>query len=123
MVEVDRITRAIAAHAKWKFHLKEAIASGKSEKTVAEVAPEDRCEFGHWLLALPNADRQSAEWQKVRTLHADFHRAAANVLKLALAGKEDEATAEMAFGGNFAKVSSQLTIAMTDWKRSIAPDL
>ena len=122
MVEADKITGAIAAHAKWKFYLKEVIETAKSEKTVDEVAPEDRCEFGRWLLSLPIAERKSTDWQKIRTLHAEFHKAAANVLKMALAGKQKEATAEMALGGKFAKVSSQLTIAMTDWKRSIVSE-
>jgi hypothetical protein len=119
MVDVDKITKFIAAHAKWKHQLKTAIDTAQSNQTADDVAHEDRCEFGLWLLSLPKEDQNTAQWQKVRSLHADFHKAAADVLAMALAGKKDDANAEMAFGGNFAKVSANLTVAMTEWKQSL----
>jgi hypothetical protein len=119
MVDADKITKFVAAHAKWKHHLKMAIDTAQSDETADEVAHDDRCEFGQWLLSLPKGDQSTAQWQKVRALHAEFHKAAANVLAMALAGKKEEAAAEMAFGGNFAKVSANLTVAMTEWRQSL----
>ena len=57
MQDPERIVHAIAAHAKWKFYLRQAIDTGTSEWTVAEVRPDDGCEFGTWLLALPPGSR------------------------------------------------------------------
>jgi hypothetical protein len=119
MQDTERIVHAIAAHAKWKFYLRQAIETGKSKWTVAEVRPDDRCEFGTWLLALPPGDRHSQHFEEVRGLHAEFHKEAADVLKLALAGRREEAEAAIAPGSRFAKVSTRLTITMTAWRKAV----
>ncbi len=122
MVDTDTINQAIAAHARWKHFLREATQNHRSEQSVAEIRSDVDCEFGQWLDALPEADRQSPHWQKVRTLHAEFHLAAARVLELALAGREREAQVELGTTGSFTRVSSELTVAMADWKRVIHHD-
>ena len=82
MRDSSNVVRAIAAHAKWKFYLRQAIETGTSEWTVAEVRPDNQCEFGKWLLALPRGDRDPKHWDAVRQLHAEFHEEAAEVLKM-----------------------------------------
>ena len=119
MQGAERIVHAIAAHAKWKFYLREAIETGKSKWTVAEVQPDDRCEFGTWLLALPPGDRDSQHCEEVCRLHAEFHKEAAEVLQLALAGRREEAEAAIAQGSRFAKASTKLTITMTAWRKAV----
>jgi hypothetical protein len=116
MIEVDNITRGIAAHAKWKFYLRQAIETGRSEWTVAGVRVDDRCEFGTWLQALPPEQRLGEHWKTVSERHAEFHRAAADVLELALAGRRAEAETAIAQSSRFAEVSKQLTLAMMAWK-------
>ena len=120
MQDPAEIVHAIAAHAKWKFYLRQAIETGTSEWTVAEVRPDNRCDFGTWLRALPPEDRDSQNWDEVSRLHAEFHREAAEVLKLALAGRREEAEAAIAQGGRFAKVSTKLTITMTAWQKALS---
>ena len=120
MVDANNISLAIAAHARWKRFLTEAIETKKSERSVADAKVENHCEFGQWLHSLPLPDRQSKHWQTIRVLHAEFHQAAAHVLELALAGKREEAEADMKVNGNFTRISSQLTVAMANWKREIA---
>jgi hypothetical protein len=119
MVDAQIITKFIAVHAKWKHHLKTAIETGRSEYSVSSTAKGDQCEFGRWLQSLPRADQSTDEWQKVHKLHNDFHKTAADVLALAVAGKKEEASAEMAIGGKFAQVSANLTVAMSAWKKSL----
>ena len=53
MQELQPIDKAIAAHARWKSHLRQAIETGTSEWTVDRVRPDNVCEFGHWLLERP----------------------------------------------------------------------
>lgn len=122
MIDPTSLDHAIAAHAKWKFRLREAIKTGKSEWTVNTIGPDDRCEFGHWLIALPLPDRMSKEWREAKSLHARFHIAAAEVLKYALAGHKADADASMAPGGVFADVSGRLVRALTDWKKRLPSD-
>jgi hypothetical protein len=116
----EALDRAIAAHAKWKYRLMAAIDAGKSEWHVDSVRSDDACEFGKWLAALPLSERLSNDFKQVRTLHAEFHVLASNVLELALSGRAGEATATMALGSRFAVVSSQLTMAVLAWKDAAA---
>ncbi len=118
MIDPATLDHAIAAHAKWKFRLREAIRTGASEWTVEKVRPDDQCEFGKWLNSLPLADRMMNEWKDVKTLHARFHVAAADVLDSAIAGRKSEATTAMAPGGPFADVSTKLVKIITDWKKN-----
>ena len=119
MVDPASLDHAIAAHAKWKFRLREAIKTGQSEWTVENVRPDDVCDFGKWLNALSLADRMMKEWREVKTLHAKFHVAAAEVLALAIAGHKSEADTSMATGGAFADVSSKLVRTITEWKKRV----
>jgi hypothetical protein len=118
----EALDHAIAAHAKWKYRLMEAIDTGKSQWRTSDVRTDDACEFGKWLAALPLSDRLSEHSKKVRALHAEFHAQAADVLELALAGRKAEATAAMALRSRFATVSSNLTMAVMAWKESAPKD-
>jgi len=109
---------AVAAHAKWKYQLREAIDTGKSPWHIGDVRTDRACEFGKWLLALPQPQRLSGHWEKVRALHAEFHTAAADVLELALAGRKDEAIAAMGFSSRFMAVSWNLIKAISAWQES-----
>ncbi|MDG3004061.1 CZB domain-containing protein [Paludisphaera mucosa] len=120
MIDPASLDHAIASHAKWKFRLREAIKTGKSEWTVETVRPDDLCEFGKWLNALPLADRMRKEWREVKSLHAKFHVAAAGVLESAVAGRQAEATDAMASGGPFTDVSVKLVRLISDWKQAAA---
>jgi hypothetical protein len=113
---IEALDQALAAHAKWKYRLMEAIDTGKSEWRISEVRTDHSCQFGKWLLALPLSERLSENYKKVFALHAEFHGLAADVLELALAGRKAEATAAMALRSRFATVSSNLTMAVVAWK-------
>jgi hypothetical protein len=112
----EALDRAVAAHAKWKYRLMEAIDTGTSAWRVADVQADDGCDFGKWLAGLRLGDRLSHHFKQVRSLHAEFHTLAAHVLELAVGGRAAEATAAMAMGSRFAVVSSQLTMAVLAWK-------
>jgi Chemoreceptor zinc-binding domain len=114
----EALDAALAAHAKWKYRLMEAIETGKSEWRVGDVRADNGCQFGKWLLALPLSERLSENFKNVKKLHEEFHKLAADVLELALAGRKDEATAAMAMRSRFATVSSNLTMAVIAWKEA-----
>lgn len=119
MFNKNAIVKAIAAHGQWKNRLHEAIATGQSAFRVAQVRVDNVCDFGQWLQTLSLTEKQSPHYQTVQALHVQFHREAAQVLELALRGHQAEAEHAMARGGNFAKVSAQLTLAMTKWLESV----
>jgi hypothetical protein len=120
MAELTIFDRAIAAHAKWTWRLVQAIKTGESQWTVAEIRADDRCDFGAWLKQLPVGMRLSERYSHINSLHTEFHEAASDVLELALAGKKEEAKAAIALGSRFTGISTELTMALSDWGESEA---
>ena len=111
----EEISKAIGAHGMWKQRLKQAIEGGSSEFTVERVKADNNCDFGKWLYALGDKEKGGTHYKTVRELHADFHKAAADVLAKALAG--DKTTASSSMAGPFSTASSNLTSAMMAWKK------
>jgi hypothetical protein len=120
MANVDEINKAIGAHGMWKQRLRQAIDSGQSEFSVERVRPDNQCEFGKWLHALPAGDKSSDHWKSVQDLHAKFHTEAARVLDLALKGQKQKAEEGLSPNSGFAKTSLDLTSVMMKWKTSLA---
>lgn len=108
---------AIGAHGLWKQALAAAIASGKSQFTIETIGKDELCDLGKWLHRLPESDRASEHWEKIHSLHEQFHIEAAKVLDAALAGHKAEASASMRPGGGYCLISMQLTAAMMEWIR------
>lgn len=120
MAKTEEIDNAIGAHGMWKSRLKIAIDTGKSEVPVEVIRQDNHCVFGKWLYgsSLTAADKSSSHYKTVKDLHAAFHKSAAQVAELALAGKKAEAEKLMGLGGEYSTVSSKLTQAMLEWKKN-----
>lgn len=112
----DEILNAVGAHGAWKMHLKIAIDSGKSDFEAASVQQDKQCPFGQWLYSCPPAVKALPDYEKVRQIHARFHKEAANALLLALSRNKGEAQKAIGPGGSFTRASSELTGALMAWK-------
>jgi len=119
MNDSQQINNAIAAHGRWKAHLRQAIETGKSERKAEAVRSDKLCEFGKWLEACSSAEKSTERWTRIRELHAEFHKEAARVLTLALAGRKSEAEATLVLGSHFSKISADLTLALVAWRDSL----
>ena len=115
----DEIAKGIGVHGMWKQRLLSAITTGTSEWKPEIVCQDNQCEFGKWLYACAPHDKLAVHYKEVKTLHADFHKEAAGVLKLALAGKKKEAETAVGIGGKYKSVSTALTKEMMAWKDSL----
>lgn len=113
------IDKAITAHALWKARLRIAIDTGTSEWGVRDISPDNLCAFGQWLHSLPANEKATERWKTVQVLHAQFHLIASQVMRLALDRHKEEAIEAMKSRSQFASVSSRLTQAMLDWKKSL----
>lgn len=116
-MSVDLITKAIGKHGEWKQKLAQAIDSGAKDLNPEQIEPDNLCEFGRWLESLTPAQKKSELFQKVKALHTSFHKEAANIVRLIKCGKKNEACKCMELRGSYTTVSSQLTIAMMNWKK------
>jgi len=121
-MDKSEIDKAIGAHGMWKSRLKQAIATGKADAPLDTIRADNACAFGKWLYgpSLSATEKSSAEFLKVRNLHAQFHKCAARVAELAQTGKATEAEKMLSGEGEFAMASHQLTQAMMDWKKQPA---
>lgn len=116
----EAIKMGIGAHGMWKQRLLDAIKTGKSEWTPAIVCKDDQCDFGKWLYSCSPQDNGTAHYKQVKSLHAEFHLEAADILRLALAGNKEEASKAIAHGSRYASVSSNLIREMMNWNSKAA---
>jgi len=115
----DQVQKALVAHGAWKVRLAQAIETGGSEFRADVVARDNECVLGKWLYGeLPPALKRAPDYATVLKLHADFHRAAADVLVLALRGKPADARAAMEPSSAFGRASTHLTLALVAWRSS-----
>ena len=100
------------AHNAWGARLREAIDSGSSAMSVEQAGGDENCAFGKWLYA-PGEFRttQPERWQQIHDLHEQFHRNAAEVLKLAITGQQTQAAARIK-EPDFVNVQRQLIDAL-----------
>lgn len=115
----DAIIKGIGAHGMWKQRLVDAINTGQSEWTPDVVCQDNQCEFGKWLYSCDSQEKSSPHYEKIRELHAKFHLSAAEVLKLALAGKKQEAEGAIDQGSDYKSISNALTMEMMKWKSDL----
>jgi hypothetical protein len=117
----EQVNAAVAAHGQWKARLRDAISTGSSEFQVAVVSQDAQCVFGKWLYGEGKTSFPSAaDREKVRTLHAEFHREAAKVLALAVSGKAKEASLALEPGSPFSKISGSLVSTLTHLRSAAA---
>lgn len=117
MSKSEEIKKAIGAHGMWKTRLRSAVDTGMSEFTVEKVKADNNCDFGKWLHGLPDNEKKTGNWAKIRDLHAKFHVEAAKILDSALTGKKDAAAKGLDVTSDFSKLSASLTTAMVNWEK------
>jgi len=111
------IEKALLAHGEWKRRLTLMIEKGDRTLTPEAAATDDQCEFGKWLYlgVTPEVQAQPI-YEKVKKLHAEFHKEAGHVLALALGGQRDKAMEAVELMSNFARLSGSLAFALSQWK-------
>ena len=122
MVHIKEIDQAIAAHGYWKDYLRNAIKTGQIDTPVETIRSDNQCVFGKWLNSsmLTPMEEASHYYKAVKERHAEFHKTAARVVELVLAGKKSDAEKMMSLGGEYAEISAELTLAMMEWKKSLS---
>ncbi len=122
MADKAEIEKGVAAHGMWKARLSMALETGKSDKSIDTIKVDNQCDFGKWLYgpSLTTADKATTHYKIIIDLHAKFHQATGHIAELATTGKKEEAKKLMAVGSDYTTLSSKLTNAMMDWKKSLA---
>jgi hypothetical protein len=116
---IRQIDAAIVAHDEWKARLLATVESGSSEFQPDQVRVDELCAFGRWLYQAEAELKASLHYERVRDLHARFHKAAADVLTLALSGKGPQALSSLEFGSEYASASVLLVDEMELWRAEL----
>jgi diguanylate cyclase (GGDEF)-like protein/PAS domain S-box-containing protein len=115
LVLIGQVKSAIATHRTWLGRLKDAIETRRSEYTVEVVSRDDTCPIGIWLSSTIAAELRGSPLHVITCArHAVFHRSAARLLSLALAG-DPSVAASFERGGDFQMIDSLMLDALEDW--------
>lgn len=113
---------AITQHMQWKFRL-DLLVAGYSRETLdpEQVAQEEGCELGRWIAAEGERTHGSdPAFRSLQRTHAEFHRCAAEIIRLCLAGRREEA--ERAFDWDFRPSYTEAMRAMMRFRGVLATD-
>lgn len=100
------IVSAIEAHVRWKIRLEAHINGTSTENLDPEVVcKDDQCVLGKWIHGEGRAKYDGEPlFASLKKVHADFHQAAADVIRKANGGDKPGAL-EMLQEGRYAKCS------------------
>jgi len=116
--------QAILAHRHWKDKLNKYLKKPDGSLSAMEVAKDDKCELGKWIYGDGKKHGSSLEFQLLRSEHARFHKAAADVVHKADSGAS--VSGETALGGHseFSTASSAVIKAIVSLRTKLeAPNL
>ncbi len=109
---------AITAHARWKDDLRRAIDRGELPAP-GIVAADDKCELGKWIYGEGRLHEKLVEYQRLKSLHAEFHRIAATIVEQVLGGDRDGALTDIRFG-HFALATAKVINAIARLQKRTA---
>lgn len=104
---------AIKAHKEWKERFFVAMAK-REQLDVERIALDNCCKFGKWLHGVANENfGHLASYRECVALHAEFHRAAANIAQEINAGQYLRASQDVVgHDSPYAQISAELTISV-----------
>ena len=113
----DEISKAIAAHERWKETLSQCIETGVCTTSPDVVKEDSNCAFGKWLISQADEMGPSPYFNNVVNLHTAFHQEAGEILKLAMCGGKRKAKERL--GTTYQSVSEDLIRELLDWDASL----
>jgi Chemoreceptor zinc-binding domain len=115
-VELDE---AIAAHSAWKAKLKTYLRKPDKSLIADDVAKDNQCILGKWLYADGAKYFAFPEFKELREEHANFHRAAADLIKRADSGESVGEEAALGANSAFSTLSSRLVQLIVKLKQKV----
>jgi hypothetical protein len=102
---------AIGVHQRWKNRFKAAVTGQSGERLDAEaVGRADACALGVWLGQLPAQAAIPADLlDALRAEHAEFHRLAAQIIRLADSGQTEQALQALRTDAPYNRASHRVT--------------
>ncbi len=108
---------AIKAHSAWKLKLSGYLRKPDGSIKAADVQVDNKCPLGQWIYGDGKKFSTMQEYDKLRTEHAHFHKAAADVVTKADAGQNITEDIALGTGSAFSKASTAVVSAIMEMKR------
>jgi len=104
--------QAISAHSDWKRKLTAYLLNPDGTLKSADVARDNKCELGRWLDGEGAKFSSLKQFSSLKTEHARFHKAAADIVSRADRG--DKVSDDVALGAHseFGKASTSVVQAL-----------
>jgi len=96
---------SIQAHARWKIRLVSYLKNPDGSIKAGELGADDRCDLGKWIHGEGRHYAGDPEMAALRAAHANFHRAAADVVRKIDAGTVTDAGSLMSLHSPFSTAS------------------
>lgn len=111
---------AISAHSSWKAKLRTYLAKPDGSLSPSEVAQDNKCELGKWISGEAAKYSSLPEFQTVRSEHARFHKAAADVIQRADLGQNVSEETSLGAKSEFSSATTAVVSALMALKRKVA---
>jgi len=111
------LDKAITAHSAWKGRLRNAIESGQAPD-VASIRPDNHCDLGKWIYGDGACHQHLPEFQELKSQHAKFHQAAADMVEMIRKGDTAKARNDLDAGA-FAGASMKVITAIANLRKKL----
>lgn len=112
--------QAVAAHTAWKRKFTKYLGKPDGSIEPLDVSLDKGCPLGQWIYGPGAKYSYLPEYSVLRSEHARFHRAAADVVLLANSGQSVGERITIGSQSEFTMASSAIVLAIMAMKKSVA---
>ncbi len=109
--------QAVAAHTAWKRKLAKYLDKPDGSLEPLAVSVDDACPLGQWIYSMGATLSDFPEYSALRSHHARFHRAAADVVHCANSGQSVDERITIGSQSEFTMASSAVVLAIMAIKK------
>jgi hypothetical protein len=99
---------AVAAHSQWKTKLRGYLTKPNKSLNPADVEADNRCVLGQWIHGEGKHHAADPDFLELRKEHANFHRAAADLVRRADQGENVGEETVLGAKSPFSQLSQRL---------------
>lgn len=110
---------AIKAHSDWKIKLTQYLKKPDGSLKAETIAPDNLCALGKWIHGEGQKFAQFPEFKELQSIHAEFHKAAADVVRRADSGQQVSAEVTLGAKSKYGEVSSKVVSLIMKMKLKV----
>lgn len=112
--------QCVIAHSAWKNKLAHYLSKRDGSLKPGELTADNKCPSGQWIHGEGAKYSNLSEYATLKTEHARFHKAVADVVRHADAGQSVNAETSLGGKSEFATASSAVVVAIMNMKKHAA---